>query len=1319
MTSLTVFFWFERGNANGYFPAVLCTICFCFCFFGSRMLQHILHCLPDFPKLYGVHWTIPEFYISHCLFVIIFAASEAMAYIEAQWAQFLIVAIIVIILLIHLVESIYFCDGIVLGYNILRIFSYLEAIIFNIIAIIILFTNNRPGIFSTLLFIVSFPLLALSYSICRSRISHFHRVFIRAFRKKNYIEVDKMNDRLLVSCIGSNLNLISDDFSILDHAIQKHHESFTVIVLYAKFAALTFCSFDKLHHLLVELKKLRNLNFAQQVISTFVEILSLQDEKTHNEQKISEMCSIASTEYLRNLNLFWTEILLGRSERLISLSTAVENKFQTAVCLFTLLGTSRGKINHSFEQFCSVATLKVKDPVFPEDYSFFKLLYEPRYQAVSYKYQEEFLQQKMFKYQPPLRSVHISAFLRKYQKTIHSLKNTIILLPTIISIIFAIICFIYISICYSAINPSWNVFYQLEMTGIQIAGIYASHPILLLSYYDFINMTQLSRALLNNYLFETKMVEMYTDMRQILAKLVEIIPLVLSSFSHYNYNYLLDNLTSTITTVALTSFADPVRKNLTFSQYLSIIPIRFEEQVNMDFPTLVSYFNNSLRITLLVQNSDNYLTTITEFLETFPSNAHSAVQDELNDTAFILEMIMLGFILVFSITTVILVISLFNGYSKLFEPLFLLPKVSISELIEKLSSKPAAESEEQERHHMDSQLAYNLKQLGYERPSQAFHTQRQSRIYFLAIIIFLICVLRIIIIPVIKTLSDDCENVFEGMKSAQIGFSLQITVLKALRDLVELIDRLTGGFTVPEDRNELLMERLFNNIVNMQYLLCNLSIEGISFPNLIDRNFYFTSANDSYQLINNFTFVNKISYLYTQTYIIINNFQATGNLNRDSTQIVLQLMLSAISHQVPDLMNDIFNRADESLQWMIDKCILYTCLMLFISFIFFVFIRFCPVFSIGNGDFAQPLFASIPPRSIHTFHQYLGAENDERNREEDPHLAMSIFNDDSTFQTIIDPLILAGSDGRIVSMSQSALQLFNIDSPPSMSLNDFLQKISSTPLDFQFPLTKPINFKFQMKGDDESSQAILFVNIFPTQKFTTNGNTIFYGCLIEDITRLKILNDQLNYETIRVRILTVHLVPEIGLDTFLNNAPFKSVSIPKITIASFFIPTAAANLDITLLTQEALRDALSSTPSVTFIGRTIQMFRVVSGLTNNKIKDTEAATDIILFAQHFMKNMIKIEQELQIPIDVRCGIHISGPYIVDIVSECPPVLELFGASIMISQQIAANAIPKHICISRDTYEAVFDQGFTISFEKEIKQVGGDEMSIHNVELKSE
>lgn len=1351
LASLTVFFWFEQGNDHGNYPAIICTICLCFCLFGSRIYDHILHCLPNFPKLYGIKWTLPQFYIKKFLCLLTFILVEVQPHIPKLWGKILSTSVIVLIFLLLTIDIIYFCDGLIFEYNVLCTFTYFSACIFHFVSIFSFFTKERPGVYATLFIILSFPLSLLSFLFCRIRIGYFHRVFISAFHDKKYDAIDRMPVRLLLSCIGNNLHLIYNDFSILDHIAEVHSNDFDVLSLYAKFAALTFTHFSKLQELLGALKQLCNLSFAQQIQCIFLEILSLQDENTSNEQKIEEMCSIVSTEYLRNLNLFWTEILLGRTERLVSLSIAVNDKFQTAVCLFNLLGTNRGKMNHSFEQFCSISTLKISDPVFPDRYSFFKLLYQLKYQAVFFKGQKESLQEKVFRYQPPLKSVHISAYLQKFQSRIQCLKMAVLILPLICSLLFCVLGLVFTGLMFSYISPSWDLLFQGEMTGLDVSTLASQKPFLLLQYY--MNFSDIAEELMNDFIFPTKMKNLTHDIVLSQEKILNRIPLFYESIEQYNHKELLTGILNTQMVCYIETFDGFTKREMDFIQYLNFIPVLINEDIRVTKDQLIQFYNSSFGISYSMNNSDTFIHTIANFLTTFPDNAREASRKEFHKTAFWIEMAMLMVIVVFIILGIILIVLLFKSYDKLFEPLFTLPKVSISELIDKLSAKPTSEnvteSTYQDAQLSGNQISYNLKQLGYERPSQAFRTRTESKIIYIVSTIILLIIVRLIFCPIVAVLNIDFDRSFDAMNTSTISYLSEITIYRTLQDLSELLDRHFAQLTNPENRTEILKAQLLNDTLLLQKQLIELSYLVTHWPDLIDKQYFIISPKNAQTTLSNFTFLDKLSFLYAQMFLLLSDIY-NDDYPEVSYTTVLQLMFSELTMQVPMLIQQFYSQAQSDLTWMIDKCIMLSCLAVLISFLLHILIRFSPTFAFGTNHFAEPIFASIPPRSIQQFHQFLGATDmDERERDEDPKLAMTIFETDNTFQTMMDPLILINSEGDIISMSNSAFQLFNIEKLPTNSFMGFIMMQSVEVPNFDFPIQKPHNFTFHLKQKgDPNSQTVLFANLFPTRKFVIddyslklsddeeidnhNENddesseyskkkgidflTVSYGCIIEDITKLSALFAQLNYEANKVRLLHVQLEPEPALDSFLNLTPFYPIMLPKLAVASFLVPSASTSLEAACYTQQAIRDALSQNPSVTFFGRSTQMFRVVSGLSNTMMSTTDASKDLVLFAQSFMRNIEQVQEHLKMDeFDARCGIHLSGPYVGDVVSDQPPVFELFGAAMIISQQIAASTLPKHVCISRDVYEAIFDQGFTITFEKEIKPICGDDMSIHNVE----
>ena len=318
----------------------------------------------------------------------------------------------------------------------------------------------------------------------------------------------------------------------------------------------------------------------------------------------------------------------------------------------------------------------------------------------------------------------------------------------------------------------------------------------------------------------------------------------------------------------------------------------------------------------------------------FPYESHKKLKDRFDRNAFIIEMSMLAIIAVFIIIAIVLIYCLFKAYDELFEPMFLLPKVSISELIDKFSSRPGNDqvSETQEKHKTSNQITYNLKQLAYERPSQSYRTRTEAKIIYFIIIIIFIIIIRLIFCPVISIIKTDFYEVFRGMQSATNGYSAEITLLKVLRDLAEFTNRFVLNIVIPPNREEVLFHRLLNNTEDLQMDLILLSFRGSDFPKIIDKSFFFKSPNNGSTRLANFSYVDKISYLYAELYQFLHMYE-NGVIEQQLVRNLFDLTFSAISQQIPVLSDSIYSNAKTLSNWMVDKCLLLICLSFFISFV--------------------------------------------------------------------------------------------------------------------------------------------------------------------------------------------------------------------------------------------------------------------------------------------------------------------------------------------------------------------------------------------------
>jgi hypothetical protein len=288
--------------------------------------------------------------------------------------------------------------------------------------------------------------------------------------------------------------------------------------------------------------------------------------------------------------------------------------------------------------------------------------------------------------------------------------------------------------------------------------------------------------------------------------------------------------------------------------------------------------------------------------------------------------------------------------------------------------------------------------------------------------------------------------------------------------------------------------------------------------------------------------------------------------------------------------------------------------------------------------------------------------------------------------------------------------------PNSVDFPEFLRGIAEDCGDLSFPPVERTQFDFDFVQKN-GAHILIECSLIPVAKYTMDSVTVSYACVLEDITKLNTLIGQLNLEANHLRLLTAQLVDGPALSSFLNDTPFQSIMVSKLAVAWCLIDDMSdrPKPDDMAMIQLAVRKTLERYPKLFFFGRSIQIFRVVSGLSSETMTATEISTEIVKFTHDLLDELDNLDR-MGVHAEMKCGIHISGPFYGEIVSEMPPVFELFGVAMPISLEMACSASSNHILISRDVYETIFDQGFVISFDKEIALINGDSMALHTVEV---
>lgn len=1315
--SLTVYYFFNSENVT--IPIISTLVCLV-TLIGCQFYEWFLYGVPNLSYELGIRWSSKQFLLRSIFQIIIVGASELMPYINQQWEQFLAVGVNIVICLIVAIYTGVNMPGMSLLQNSLTLFVHINCVIITIIYIFCILLLQYPGLYNIIILVLSIPVLLLANRIAVSRTKDLLRICNYTIDTDNYDLLNNFSHDRLISLLGHCLHDIDYQPRLFEYAVERFPDSFEILSFHAKVVAFLLKDWSKLDEIITQILSLKSLKFLQQVTTVFFELISLQEETQRNSTQLNEMCSLSTDEYLRSLNMFWAEVLLGRPERVFSLANVVYKKYQTALSLYSFIGTN-GKSNKNYERFCSISTVKLNNQLFQADNSI-----QSAFDANTDEYlMQDNLRRKdrNFEYQPPLKSVHIAAHMNKYQRRIHIYRSLIFFLPLACVLIFTVLDLYFAGDYPTHLQPTWDLFYQLEQSGINIANMYMLFPYIYLNIDSDLTKNSITDVLMDLTLYPSGMKNPVGDFNIAIKKVEEEAPIFLEKLGSFKYQQFVSSLKNLDFTILLDLLSNaPIKENVTFSQYIHMLPINFKQIYNIhnDTSKLYSLFNSS-NIIVLTENLNSFLYSMSEFASTFPVQIKSFLYKERQKAAKKYGIaIACTSVIVFLL--IVLFLNLYNrNVDKLFEPLFALPKVAISELLEKLEDKPRSGlNEQQTNEQADSQIAYNLMQLSCDQPPQLYPTIFKSKVYTSIIIAIIFVIYAVMLYPIANELLVDTKKLLDGLEEAKNGYIIPIQLMSIGTYIFEICLRIRKGLTqYPENRKQFLMENVYDLAKYIQDNLGNLAVSVMKFTEIIETEYYIgikcTKGSHPFKCL---SFLDRLSDIYTQTYQVLDNISQT-KYNAKQVDYLLGLLFSGITSQTPKLNKLTYENAKLMMDNMLNKAILYVLLFIVVIFIVYSISQFYESMLDIPHNFALPVLASIPPASLTTFHTFLGAtENEDEIDKDNSETIKQLFQEESTFSTLIDNILLLSQDNRIISATPEVITLFELDSFDFVGMNimDFLHKVA---VGFSYeptlPPTRSEQFDF-MRQHSDGYQILIMCTLTPVPKFTSNGTTVFYVCLFDDVTRLNMLISQLNYEANHVRLLTAQFVQHPALPAFLDGSDFQTLIFSKVVVGTVYISSSILHPNLLIQIMDVVRKSCNLYPNLSWFGRTIQAFRVVSGLTDKILSPTECATEVVSFALSLLSSIKELEKTLlDTQIDMKCGIHLSGPFFGDIISEMPPLFDLLGGSMSISSQIASYAAPNHVCISRDVYEAIFDQGFKITFDNEISQIGGEAMSVHNVE----
>ncbi|OHT12958.1 guanylate cyclase [Tritrichomonas foetus] len=130
---------------------------------------------------------------------------------------------------------------------------------------------------------------------------------------------------------------------------------------------------------------------------------------------------------------------------------------------------------------------------------------------------------------------------------------------------------------------------------------------------------------------------------------------------------------------------------------------------------------------------------------------------------------------------------------------------------------------------------------------------------------------------------------------------------------------------------------------------------------------------------------------------------------------------------------------------------------------------------------------------------------------------------------------------------------------------------------------------------------------------------------------------------------------------------------------------------------------LKEFPQITKIKIIGHIYMVVAGLFNDS--SVNSAEVMLRYAVRLMNIVNRLSEEMDINMNITCGVNLGGPINCGILGKTRPVFDILGDPVNVASRMNSSSLPGHIQISMATYDAIKYLDFKIKERGEIQVKG--------------
>ena len=1232
---------------------------------------------------------------------------------------------------------------------------------------------NDVDLIIQILITLLLPCAVLSFYYIKCFTDDFLLKILRMIETEDYSYLEKLNE--FKTCIALSLayHVLDKDLTIFKYAIKYHPKSFLVALHASKIAAIDEKNPDLIGEFLSQMRYLARSLRSWTYLSLFQLVFFDSTQDPHvQSSRMEHLYNSIIDDFLSSLHFFWTEILLGRTSRLSSLAYDANIKFTKATYAFSQLAPKYGKeqcMVESFERFLSFIPIRTTKKPFQNYKIITKILFSNTYTLYNRVNTTSVLSSLNNKSVFSPAASLLQGRNRSKQLLFHHLA---IYLP--FYFIFGLLI-TYMVILFSPLTRSRDTLdmYETLMSLLyDISGSYFALSIYIPKSSIIHGPYNMRPYIVGDWIFSSYLSDPPNDIYDLMDDARNRLNAIIGKLEDFQLSDEVMQCLLETNGFYVKVYADIVEQEMSMIPFLNNYILQFTGPTILENPNLLEIFSESY-VDLLDTNYLRAVEFITNTIDTLLRVEPILLNSELEDSKkrhISIIVVVAVVVLALSVTFHAILIKI---QSETFFPLLSLSKTVISELIEKVGDTIALPSSLIKP--LESDERYYIRQLSYPTPPSHYLTNFRLTFNYFIYVLILLTIYVVLFFPVFIIKQNANLEIANSITNSKTLLYLPYVLFEFGSEFlsyeVPIYHNISENI---ETRRNQVLDLLQQLNLEFSYPLTNLS----NMPEIYDSNKYFTEEQCNPSINNTcLSFSNSLSYLLSYSFdslaneILIEELhmnQSEIDFNSDNSFGVVGNLYFVSSFSFNNIVFPFFKSLQDYYNF---SNLVYFALYTGAFVIFFLMMIISKLLRnrlIFPTNFSGAIISSIPLHVLNTNEKILSVISKKKVNSK---IGEKLINDPTIFDSISDILLLIDDDDEIAYATPSTSTKLQYDLSDGLetkftsfmrnicgiSFNDNYSTIDYRESSFdsrdttrdssevrdttsntnkqafntlgininsidnnifdRIPPTTTESFPIKITLS-ESGDSLFVCTLIPVNDFTYNDKQIKFACVLQDATYTNSLILRVNEEETQLHILISQLVPAPVTESLLKEGQFPAYTLDRSCVASFCI-TGIHSLKVKQISSihKRIRALLNNYRDLTFIGRSCQHFRIISGVFSTMITIPEMANVIVNFSIDLMNAVSHLQDDFDIkePVNLYCCVHMGSLYLADVTKNSLQIFDLYGFQMNVSEIVMLKYPPNQVIITDSIYDVISTEEFDITYFSYISKSNGIKYKLYSVE----